>query len=160
MGQPAHLEKITSVKRRGCPTQRSQAFKIPIISSFNKSDNGDHTNPQGSNELGPLKALIGPKTFVRPVAPARPLQALSPTFQSPDANQYSQQNLDKIIQTFFYSSKCGSLGNKLKAKTLNVYCNRFHIECYNFCQQYKDHFAIAGATGPYQIPFAAFFLQD
>ncbi len=34
------------------------------------------------------------------------------------------------------------------------------MECYNFCQQCEDHFAIYGATGPNRIPFAAFFLRD
>ncbi len=34
------------------------------------------------------------------------------------------------------------------------------MECYNFCQQCEDHFAICGATGPNQIPFAASFLPD
>ncbi len=34
------------------------------------------------------------------------------------------------------------------------------MECYNFCQQCEDHFAICGATGLNRIPFAAFFLRD
>ena len=34
------------------------------------------------------------------------------------------------------------------------------MDCYNFCQQSEDYFAIAGATGPTQIPFAASFLWD
>ncbi len=58
-----------------------------------------------------------------------------------------------------YISKSGS-EDKLKAKTPDVYYNRSHMECYNFCQQCKDHFATSRATGPIWIPFAAFFLQD
>ncbi len=34
------------------------------------------------------------------------------------------------------------------------------MECYNFCQQCEDYFAICGATGPNQIQFAASFLRD
>ncbi len=34
------------------------------------------------------------------------------------------------------------------------------MECYNFCQQYEDHFATCGAIGPNRIPFAASFLRD
>ena len=34
------------------------------------------------------------------------------------------------------------------------------MECYNFCQQCKNHFATAGAKGPNRIPFAASFLRD
>ena len=34
------------------------------------------------------------------------------------------------------------------------------MECYNFCQQCKDHFATYGATKPNRILFAASFLRD
>ena len=34
------------------------------------------------------------------------------------------------------------------------------MDCYNFCQQCKDYFANAGATGPTWILFAASFLRD
>ena len=34
------------------------------------------------------------------------------------------------------------------------------MDCYNFCQQYEDYFATAGATGPTRIPFAVSFLRD
>ena len=35
----------------------------------------------------------------------------------------------------------------LKAKLPDIYCDMFYIECYNFCQEGEDHFAIAGAKG-------------
>ncbi len=34
------------------------------------------------------------------------------------------------------------------------------MECYNFCQQCKDHFATTGAIELNRIPFAAFFFWD
>ena len=34
------------------------------------------------------------------------------------------------------------------------------MACYNFCQQFEDHFATAGAKGPNRISFAASFLYD
>ena len=34
------------------------------------------------------------------------------------------------------------------------------MECYNFCQQYKDHFVIVGATSQNQVSFIAIFLKD
>ena len=37
---------------------------------------------------------------------------------------------------------------KLKVYFLNIYRGKCHINYYNFCQQCKDYFAIAGATGP------------
>lgn len=47
-----------------------------------------------------------------------------------------------------------------KAKTPDVYSNKFYMECCNFFQQCKDHFAIYEAIKPNQIPFITFFLQD
>ena len=34
------------------------------------------------------------------------------------------------------------------------------MDCYNFCQQCEDYFAIAKAMGPTRIPFAASFFWD
>ena len=33
------------------------------------------------------------------------------------------------------------------------------MDCYHFCQQCKDHFETAGATGTNRTPFAASFLR-
>ena len=49
---------------------------------------------------------------------------------------------------------------KLKARSLDVYCGKSHIDCYNFCQQYGDYFATARATRLTQILFALSFFQD
>ena len=47
---------------------------------------------------------------------------------------------------------------KLKACSPDVYRGKSHIDYYNFCQLFEGYFAIAGATGPTWIPFAASFL--
>ena len=44
---------------------------------------------------------------------------------------------------------------KLKAYSPNIYREKSHMDCYNFCQQCENYFATAGATGPTRIPFAA-----
>ncbi len=67
--------------------------------------------------------------------------------------------MDHLLQTFIQASKSGS-GDKLKAKTPDVYRSRSYMECYNFCQQCEDHFAICRATEPIRILFATFFLRD
>ncbi len=154
---------MTSVRGRGQPAWKSQTSKAPTGPS---SSNGDYEDPLRSNEPGPSeaptgsKALTGPETLGGPEAHPRPPQASPlPVPQDPSTNRYSQQDLDRIIQTFLHASKGGS-GNKFKAKIPDVYRSRSHMECYNFCQQYKDHFATYGATRPNQIPFAACFLRD
>ena len=46
----------------------------------------------------------------------------------------------------------------LKAKVLEVYYSKSHIDCYHFCQQCKDHFETVGATGFNWTLFVASFL--
>ncbi len=152
---------MTSVRGRGRPVHRGQASEAP---TGPLSSNGDHEDPLGSNEPGLSEAPTGSKA---PEAPAGPPEAPPgppqtpplPVSQDPDANRYSQQDLDRIIQTFLQNLKGGS-GDKLKAKNPDVYYGRSHMECYNFCQQCEDHFATCGATGPNRIPFATSFLRD
>ncbi len=105
---------------------RGQASEPPISPSSNRFDNEDYEDPLRLNKPGTFKASARPK------APAGPLQALLSTPQDLGAKQYSKQNLDRIIQTFLHASKDESSKDKLKAKTPNVYRDRFHIECYNF----------------------------
>ncbi len=149
---------MTSVRGRGRPVRRGQASKAPTSPP---SPNGDHEDPLGSNESGPSEAPPSSKAPVGPPeAPPGPPQAPPlPVPQDPGANRYSQQDLDRIIQTFLQNSKGGS-GDKLKAKTLDVYHGRSHMQCYNFCQQCEDHFATCGAARPNRILFAASFLRD
>ena len=49
---------------------------------------------------------------------------------------------------------------QLKARFPDLYYGKSHMECYYFCQQCKDHFDIAGATGSNRILFAASFLHE
>ena len=46
-----------------------------------------------------------------------------------------------------------------KAKVPEMYYSKSHIDCYHFCQQCKNHFETAGATGTNRTPFAASFLR-
>ena len=124
---------MTSIRERGRPGRRSQASKAPMGPTSNRSENENHKYPLKSNKPGPSKAPItSSKAPTRPFkAPTRPPQAPLP--QDPGANHYSQQDLDRVIQTFFYTSK-GRSKDKLKAKTSDVNRGRSYIECYNFCQ--------------------------
>ncbi len=136
---------MTLVRGQVQPTQRTQASEAPI----NRSNDGDHEDPLASNKPGPSKAPAE--------APAGPPQTLSPA--APNIVRYTQKDIDHSLQTFLQASKGGS-GDILKAKILDVYRGKSHMECYNFCQQYEDHFATYIAIEPNRIPFAAFFLQD
>ncbi len=121
---------MTSVRRRGQPARRCQAFEAP-------SSNGDYEDPLGSNESGSSETPAGSEAPARsetPEVPIGPPETLLPAPPAPNVAQYMQKDMDHLLQTFFQASKGGS-GNKLKAKTLDVYRGRSHMECYNFCQQ-------------------------
>ncbi len=135
---------MTSVRGRGHPARRGQASKAPI----DRFNNGDHEDPLGSDELGPSKA---------PEIPIGPPKTPLPTPSALDVARYTQKDMDHLLQTFIQASKGGS-GDKLKAKTSDVYRARSPMEYYNFCQLCKDYFTTFGATGLNRIPFAAFFL--
>ncbi len=151
---------MTSVRGRGQLVHRSQASKAPTGPPLS---NGVHEDPLGSDEPGPSDAPARPLE-----APPGPLQAppLPNVPQDPGAKHYSQQDLDKIIQTFLQNSKGGS-GDKLKAKTPDAYYSRSYMDCYNFCQQcelfchLRSHRAKSNSVcrllplGPNQLPLAA-----
>ena len=45
----------------------------------------------------------------------------------------------------------------LKARTLEIYWGKSHMECYHFYQQCEDYFETSGATGMNCTPFVASF---
>ncbi len=66
---------MTSVRERSRPARRGQASKAPTGPlSSNKSNNGDHKDPLGSNKLGPSEAPTRPEILVGPETPTGPPQ--------------------------------------------------------------------------------------
>lgn len=67
-----------------------------------------------------------------------------------------------MIQMVFeaHAPKDGVRDKAIKARSSDVYYERSHMECYNFCQWCKNNFATSGANGPNQIPFTVFLLWD
>ena len=88
--QLARLEKMTSIRKWGCPTQRGQTSKTSIKPSSNRSDNENHVDYLGSNKPGLFKAFIGPKTFIRFTALTKPSQSPPSILKDPGVNWYSQ----------------------------------------------------------------------
>ena len=84
-----------------------------------------------------------------------------PTVKPPVA-KYTEEDLQRILRKVLEARapSDGACEKPLKARLPDVYYGKSHIKCYNFCQQCKDHFAIAWAKGPNCIPFVAFFLRD
>ena len=97
-----------------------------------------------------------PPEFIHDETPVNP-----PTLKSLIA-KYTEENLQRILRTVLKARPPSDSAREkpLKARLPNVYYGKSHIECYNFCQQCKDHFATHGAKGPNCILFAASFLCD
>ena len=100
-----------------------------------------------------------------------PPLALAPV----DANatvRYSKADLQRIFKTVLEARPLaptpapqplvfpdGPRKKPLKARFLELYCGKIHMECDNFIQQCEDHFATAKAKRPNRVPFAAIFLR-
>lgn len=140
MAQPACLEKMISLRKGGCSPQKSWTSKSPTNSSSYRSNHRDH------------------KDTSRPI---KPLIRCSETLEF-DVVQFTKRNLQQIIQLILQALilKKWSSKNKLKAKSLDVYCAKSHLEYYNFCHRYKNYFATVKATRPNKIPFAIFLFWD
>ena len=84
-------------------------------------------------------------------------------FSKPLVAKYTEEDLQKILRTVLEAQVLpfdGHHKKPLKAKSSDMYYNKFHIKCYNFCQKCEDHFATAKVKGLNCIFFAAFFLHD
>lgn len=100
-----------------------------------------------------------------------PISDLSPAPVAPSADE----NLFKLFMRAYLAARttaltaapglasspdAGPRQRPLKARFSELYYRNSYMDCYRFCQQCKDHFDMAGATGTNRIPFAALFLQD
>ena len=118
-----------------------------------------------------------------PVASCAPIPAVAPVVApfaaSGSANssvvRYSEDDLQQILRTVLDSKPLAPVPapivataphyksprkRSLKARFLHMYQGKTYLECYNFFQECKDHFATAGATSSNRVPFAATFLKD
>ena len=141
---------MTSVQERGCP-----CWEHPFVTSFVVLS--DLSLPPKSEFS---KYLNGPSK-------TKPLVAIVPVVAT-NVPKYFEEKLAEIIMTVLEAQALAStlapapiisevLRDKLKAHSPDVYHEKFHMDCYNFCQQCEDYFATIGATEPTQIPFAVSF---
>ena len=159
---------MTSVRGRGRP-RRKRSSAAPSVAPPDSS-----LPPESGDELSDQPA--GPST--KPPVANAPAAANS-------IPKYSEDDLQRILKTILEArvpapaptlvlapapipAPAPALApivaeaprEKLKARSPDMYCEKSHMDCYNFCQQCKGYFAIAGATGPTRILFAASFLQN
>lgn len=111
---------MTLIRGKSYLPQKSWAFKAPTGPSSCRSNQGldqNYKDPLNNN-------------------PPRLLEAHAPSPKTKDVAWFMQKDQDQIILTVLQAQtlKRGQGRDKFKAKSLDVYCNKSHIECYNFRQ--------------------------
>ena len=139
---------MTSVRGR----ERSFAvLSVALIDSFPPSELGDKLSNQPVWSLG-----------TKPLVVNTPIATIS-------VLKYSKDDLQRIIKAVLkaWAPTLASTPiiakvpwKKLKVCSPDVYYEKSHIDCYNFCQQCEDNFALVGATGLTRILFAMSFLWN
>ena len=140
---------MTPVRGRGCPRQE-RPFVVPSVAP----------------SVAPLDSfpLFESEIF-------KPLDGLL-RLKSPAATnipRYFEDNLQQIFKAILEAQAptptptptsvvSKVLRKKLKACGLDVYREKSHMDCYNFCQQCLDYFATIKVTRSTEIFFAASFL--
>ena len=118
------ITRMTSIRGRGCPCRERTS----------KDLSGFLPLPESSHGKNPVNPSV-----------------------KPSVAKYTEKDLQKILKTVLEAQVPPSHGPRekpLKARLPDIYCDKSHIKCYNFCQQCEDHFATAGAKSPNR-----FFLQ-
>ena len=151
--------KMTSIRSRRCP-RRERPFIAPSVALFVTLLDSSPP-PKSGDEFSDQSA--GPSGTKLPVADAPVTSTNVPKYSEDDVQRMFKAVLEAPAPTSApvpapVVSKVPK--EKLIACSLNIYCRKSHIDCYNFCQQCENYFDTAGATGPTRILFAAFFLRD
>ena len=179
---------MTSIRGRRCPRRKhsSATLSVALPDSFLPPELGDElpNQPAGPSETKPsvanapaansipsyseddlqriLKAIL---EAWAPVSASTPVPALAPipapaSVPAPAPISASAPVLApaSVFAPALIVAKITQ--EKLKARLLNIYRKKSHMDCYNFCQQYENYFTTAGATRATRIPFAVFFLRD
>ena len=155
---------MTSVRGRGRPRRERPSVAPSVAPSIASPDSSPP--PESGDELSDQPA--GP-SGAKPHANSPPAATSVP--------KYSENDLQRILKAVLEARAPAPVPapapapvpapvvsevprEKLKARFLDAYCGKSHMDCYNFCQKCEDYFAIARATGYTQIPFATSFLWN
>ena len=129
---------------RSRTTQQSSCVNLP-------------TNiPREQDELAGVRSNSGSnKAFTSPEAPTPPFVSF-----------FAKDLFTKFIKVFMETTQAQtqvlaeSQERPLKAIKSEIYWDKSYMECYHFCQQYKDHFKTSGVTGINCTLFKTSFLRD
>ena len=128
----------------------------------------DPVEDELARDPGPVGGLhsgsISPAPSRNPIPGPKLVSALIPAPVPALAPPSSDELFRQFIRAYLESNQGprqppAEREQSLKAKVPEMYYGKSHMDCYHFCQQCKDHFETAGATGNNRTPFAASFLR-
>ena len=156
MGQLAHLEKDLPTDPIKSSTEMAPGRSRPCCSP---RQNLSFINPV-ENELARDSGSVGgfhlSNTSLAPSHNPTPGPKLVPTLIPAPIPAPAPPSFDELFKQFMRAYLESNQGasrppaerkRSLKAKVLDVYYRKLHIDCYYFCQQCENHFETAGATG-------------
>ena len=136
-------------------------YRNPL--STGKDEPAGPSSTEGSDTYTLILAMSRAPTLILPTALTLAPAAINSMVRYLEADL--QQIFNTVLETrssaltpqlfVFLDGLCKK---PLKARFLELYCGKTHMECYNFIQQYKDHFATARAKKPNRVPFTDTFL--
>ena len=88
-----------------------------------------------------------------------PPEASTPPFVPPISEVLFTKFMKVFMETTQARNQSKPRQRPLKAKTLETYFGKSHMDCYHFCQQYEDYFETSGATGMNRTHFATTFFR-
>ena len=171
MGQPARLEKDLLTNPLKSSTEmapgrsrhrRSPRRNLPPLDPV-EDELAREPGPVG----GPHSGSTSPALSCNPTPGPELVPALNPAPIPAPVPAPAPPSSDELFKQFMKAYMKSNQGPKqppaerersLKAKVPEVYYGKLHMDWYHFCQQCKDHFETAGATGTNRTPFAASFL--
>lgn len=132
-------------------------------SNFRDYDSSKEMDDLFTPRIGPEKPILTFDIFALLGSPVFHNLPLFRVYLVPKHSDNDLQRIFKAISEAWTPATTAPLPESprewpLKRKFLNMYQNKNHIECYNFCQYCKHHFAIAKAKSLNCILFATSFL--
>ena len=136
------------------PTTNDSNFSLP-------------TPPFANSCIPTPTAFYTPTPALAFVPMPAPLPAPAPTPTPAPvlaSGKYINADFYQFIKVFIDAQKRsgtheGPWESLLKARFPDLYYRKFYMDCYQFFQQYEDHFKTASATGPNYISFVALFFR-
>ena len=142
----------------GSRPRRSSCRNLPPLDPV-KDELARELGPVG----GPHSGSISPALSRNPTPGPEQVLALNPAPVPAPAPPSSDELFKQFMRAYLESNQGlrqppAERERFHKAKVPEVYYGKSHMDCYHFCQQCKDYFKTAGATGTNRTLFAASFL--